>query len=105
MEIYNGIIKEDFLKAEIEFAIELPEFCEDQDFELYEERNGEDHQILEFALLLNSRSAIVESISGVVTYTGPIDPTEIETTVIGQYGIEKSEVANFHLRKFKLKVL
>lgn len=105
MEIYNGIIENHFLKAEIEFIISLPAFCEDQKFELCEIIDRAEVPVEDFALLINNRSVIVQSSNSIVVYTGPIEPIYIETTVIAQVEIEKVKVSNFRLRKFKLKVL
>ena len=105
MEIYTGIIKKDFLKAEVEFNVELPEFCEDQKFQLVAVVNEEEHEIDDFALLFNNQEIIAHSVNGVVMYTGPIDPSNIETTTVAQLKIEKNEVEGFQDRKFKLKVL
>lgn len=105
MEVYEGYIAEDFLKAEVEFVVSLPEYCEDQKFTLSEEVEGEEEQILTFSLLLNERSAIVTTIDGIAIYTGEILATEVETVVICQLIIDKEQVESFPSRKFKLQVL
>jgi hypothetical protein len=55
--------------------------------------------------LLNDRSAIITGENGVASYTGQINPTEVETVVIAQVKIDKDEVEQFKNRKFMLEVV
>ena len=105
MTVYNGIIGENFLRAEIEFIVVLPEFCENQEFKLYEETSSGDLYWDNFDLILNDREAITKASDGVAIYTGKITPINIETIVIAQVIIERSEVENFRKRKFMLEVV
>jgi hypothetical protein len=104
MATYNGNIGLHFLKAEINFEVSLPSYCENQAFELYEVIDEEDVLVMEFSLILNNRENIVSTEEGTVYYTGEIFLTEAETQLIAQVKIEKSEVPTFSERKFTLKV-
>lgn len=105
MAIYKGQISDDFIKAEISFEVSLPKFCEDQEFKLIEKLDRGDIYWDDFYLLLNDRSAIITGENGVASYTGQINPTEVETVVIAQVKIDKDEVEQFKNRKFMLEVV
>lgn len=105
MKIYNGHIEANFLKAEIQFQVVLPDFCENQEFKLMEQTQDGQIYVDQFSLLLNSREAIVDTASGVASYTGSITPINVETVVIAQVLIERSQVTGFPKRKFMLEVV
>ncbi|MCB9255539.1 MAG: hypothetical protein H6579_00245 [Chitinophagales bacterium] len=105
MEVYEGYITEDYIRAEVHFKVVLPEYCENQQFELYEDVNGKDVLIEVFSFLLNNRTAIVSTENGVAIYTGEVSIGNVETIVICQLIIDKEQVASFPSRKFKLLVL
>lgn len=105
MTIYNGTIGTNYLRAEVSFSVSLPEFCEDQQFKLFEETSEGNEYFNDFELLLNSRKNIITAEGGIASYTGSIEPTEIDTIVIAQVKIEPNQVNDFPNRTFKLVVL